>query len=75
MAKRQPKKYLNPTMGPRPQFGDDVRHGYVKTITENAPAISKPVEYADIDAAVKEFVDKNIDMKAANGKSVPIFTL
>lgn len=75
MAKRQPKKYLNPTMGSRPQFGDDVRHGYVKTITENAPAIPKPVEYADIDAAVKEFVDKNINMKGANGKSVPVFTL
>lgn len=75
MAKGQAKKYIIPTLGPRKQTGEPVRRGYIQTITENQPAIPLPVDYADIDDSFKEFVDKKINVLAADGNPVPTYAL
>lgn len=75
MAKGQTRKYIIPTPGARKQTGDPVRLGYIQTITEHAPSLPLPLEYADIDDAFLRFVSEKIDIKATNGIVVPTFTL
>lgn len=75
MAKNQPKRYKIPVGKGKQPVGDTVRHGYAQTIMEKAPAIPLPVDYPDIDMAFQKWVEESVDIKSANGKPLPTFTL
>ena len=51
-----------------------VKKSYQKTILEKAPVFPKPLEYDDIDKAVFDFVDKQIDI-VIDGALIPTYTL
>lgn len=54
--------------------GNIIRKSYAQDIVHKAPIFPKPLEYADIDAAFKEFVENDLGL-TVNGKDVPTFTL
>lgn len=56
-----------------PEEGMARRISYQKTILEKAPVFPKPVEYSDIDKAVFEMLDNELDF-AIDGKRIPTFT-
>lgn len=75
MAKSQPKKNITKVqLVNNKNYGLARRKSYAKTILEDAPVFPKPLEYEDIDRAMFEFVEKEIEM-AINGKLIPTFTL
>ena len=75
MAKSQPKKNITKVQLTKDKsYGLTRRKSYAKTILEDAPIFPKPLEYEDIDRAMFEFVEKEIEM-VANGKLLPTFTL
>lgn len=54
--------------------GNIIRKSYAQDIVYKAPIFPKPLEYADIDAAFKDFVENELGL-TVNGKDVPTFTL
>lgn len=56
-------------------FGDGRRLEYQENELRNAPIVPNPVEYEDIDRAVFDFFDKNIDIVTDDGEKVPMFKL
>lgn len=75
MRNTQPKKNLTfVDLTSRETNGNLVRKSYAQDITFKAPIFPKPIEYADIDNAVNEFVEKELGL-TVNGKDVPTFTL
>lgn len=70
----QPKKNITFINKNRRVFGNEVRKGYQKTILDKSPIFPKPLEYDDIDKAVFEFVNKEIDI-VIDGKLIPTYTL
>ena len=68
-----PKKYITPIKYKEKSYGRERRENYAKEIMRNEPYFPKPLEYEDIDKAVLEFVDKEIDIEF-NGQKVPTFT-
>lgn len=54
--------------------GNIIRKSYAQDIVHKAPIFPKPLEYVDIDNAVKEFTETNLGL-TINGKDVPTFTL
>lgn len=74
MGRTQPKKNLILPTKYKSFRGNRLRKSYQNTILEKSPIFPKSLEYDDIDNAVFEFVDKNIDI-SVNGKLVPTYTL
>ena len=72
--KRQPKKNITKVNKSQKIYGNMVRKNYQKTILEKAPVFPKPLEYDDIDNAVFNFVDKQIDI-VVDGALIPTYTL
>ena len=72
--KRQPKKNITKVNKSQKIYGNMVRKNYQKTILEKAPVFPKPLEYDDIDNAVFNFVDKQIDI-VVDGVLIPTYTL
>lgn len=70
----QPKKNITKINKYNVPYGNMVRKQYQNVILENAPIFPKPLEYDDIDNAVFEFVDKEIDI-VIDGAKVPTYTL
>ena len=70
----QPKKNITQPHRYKAIQGRMVRKQYQNRILEKAPIFPKPLEYDDIDKAVFDFVDKEIDI-AVNDKLVPTYTL
>ena len=70
----QPKKNLTIPNKYREKHGNMIRLGYQNRILDKTPVFPKPLEYDDIDKAVFDFVDKNIDI-VIDGKLVPTYTL
>lgn len=68
-----PKKYITPIKYKEKAYGRERRENYAKEIMRDEPYFPKPLEYEDIDKAVLEFVDKEIDIEF-NGQKVPTFT-
>lgn len=54
--------------------GNIIRKSYAQDIVHKAPIFPKPLEYADIDAAFKDFVENELGL-TVNDKDVPTFTL
>jgi hypothetical protein len=72
--RRQPKKNMTKVNRPQKIYGNMVKKSYQKTILEKAPVFPKPLEYDDIDKAVFDFVDKQIDI-VIDGELIPTYTL
>ena len=75
MSSKQPKRNL--TFVNLKRKDDNpirTRKSYVQDIVHKAPIYPKPLEYADIDNAFKEFVENDFGL-TINGKDVPTFTL
>lgn len=72
--RRQPKKNITKVNRTQKIYGNTVRKSYQKTILEKAPVFPKPLEYDDIDKAVFDFVDKEIDI-VIDGALIPTYTL
>ena len=56
----QPKKYLNFLDIKEHSEGNERRYESLKNIMENSTFLPKPVEYKDIDAAFKDWVDNSL---------------
>ena len=72
--RRQPKKNITKVNRTQKIYGNTVRKSYQKNILEKAPVFPKPLEYDDIDKAVFDFVDKEIDI-VIDGALIPTYTL
>lgn len=72
--RRQPKKNMTKVNRAQKIYGNMVKKSYQKTILEKAPVFPKPLEYDDIDKAVFDFVDKQIDI-VIDGELIPTYTL
>ena len=72
--RRQPKKNITKVNRTQKIYGNMVKKSYQKTILEKAPVFPKPLEYDDIDKAVFDFVDKQIDI-VIDGVLIPTYTL
>ena len=72
--RRQPKKNITKVNKSQKIYGNNVKKSYQKTILEKAPIFPKSLEYNDIDSAVFEFVDKQIDI-VIDGKIIPTYIL
>lgn len=72
--RRQPKKNITKVNNLQKKYGNIIRKGYQKTILEKAPIFPKPLEYDDIDKAVFDFVDKQVDI-VIDGVLIPTYTL
>ena len=72
--RRQPKKNITKVNRAQKIYGNMVKKSYQKTILEKAPVFPKPLEYDDIDKAVFDFVDKQIDI-VIDGALIPTYTL
>ena len=72
--RRQPKKNITKVNSTQKICGNMVKKSYQKTILEKAPVFPKPLEYDDIDKAVFDFVDKQIDI-VIDGVLIPTYTL
>lgn len=69
----QPKPFLNKTKHRRHAIGTERRLNMSKMILEYGTPLPKGVEYSDIDASFKEWVE-NLDI-TYDGKKLPIFQL
>lgn len=75
MRGTQPKKNLTfVNLKKKETNGNLIRKSYAQDIVHKAPIFPKPLEYADIDIAFKEFVENDLGL-TINGKDVPTFTL
>jgi hypothetical protein len=75
MRGTQPKKNLTIVNLKKKETNCNIiRKSYVQDIVHKAPIVPKPLEYADIDNAFKEFVENELGL-TINGKDVPTFTL
>lgn len=75
MRGTQPKKNLTIVNLKKKETNCNIiRKSYAQDIVHNAPIVPKPLEYADIDNAFKEFVENELGL-TINGKDVPTFTL
>lgn len=72
--RQQPKKNLTLPKEYKASFGNIKRKEYQNTILEKAPIFPKPLEYDDIDNAMFDFVDNELDM-VIDGKLIPTYTL
>lgn len=72
--RRQPKKNITKVNRAQKIYGNMVKKSYQKAILEKAPVFPKPLEYDDIDKAVFDFVDKQIDI-VIDGALIPTYTL
>lgn len=70
----RPKKNVNRMRYKDKAYGNERRLNYLKEIYRNEPYFPKPLTYEDIDNAVFEFLNKEIDI-AVNGERVPTFKL
>lgn len=71
----QPKKNLTfVNLRQKETNGNIVRKSYAQDIVDKAPIIPKPLEYVDVDNAVKAFVENELGL-TINGKDIPTFTL
>ena len=70
----QPKKNITQPNKYKSMRGNMTRIGYQNKILEKAPIFPKPLEYGDIDNAMFEFVDKQIDI-VIEGELIPTYTL
>ena len=71
----QPKKNLTfVNLKKKETNGNIIRKSYAQDIVHKAPIFPKPLEYADIDNAFREFVENDLGL-TVNGKDVPTFTL
>lgn len=55
-------------------YGNELRDSYAQDILKNAPIYPKPLEYADIDSSVREFVENELGM-TIYGKDVPTYNM
>lgn len=75
MRATQPKRNLTfVNLKKKETNGNIIRKSYAQDIVHKAPIFPKPLEYADIDAAFKEFVENELGL-TVNDKDVPTFTL
>lgn len=72
--KGQPKKNLKSLCKYKATQGNGVRKSYQNVILDKAAVFPKPLEYSDIDDAMFNFVDNEIDL-AVDGKKVPTYRL
>ena len=70
-----PKKNIVPVKFKDRSRGYPRRAGYSKEILYKEPDFPKPLEYADIDAAINEFVSKEIELTDYEGRRIPTYTL
>lgn len=75
MKSRQPKKDIVPVKFRDKAIGTERRRNFAKQILYKETNFPRPVEYADIDDAVKHFVDKELDLVDEEGKRIPTYTL
>ena len=71
----EPKKNIVPIKFKDRSRGYPRRAGYGKEILYKEPDFPKPVEYDDIDAAMNEFVNKEIELTDSEGRRIPTYTL
>lgn len=71
----RPKKNIVPVAFKDRSRGYPRRAGYSKEILYKEPDFPKPLEYADIDAAMNEFVNKGIELTDSEGRRIPTYTL
>lgn len=71
----RPKKNIVPVKFKDSSKGYPRRAGYSKEILYKEPDFPRPVEYADIDAAVNDFVDSEIELTDTEGRRIPTYTL
>lgn len=71
----RPKKNIVPVKFRDPSKGYARRAGYSKEILYKEPDFPRPLEYADVDAAVNEFVNTEIELTDPDGRRVPTYTL
>ena len=75
MRGTQPKRNLTfVNLKKKETNGNIIRKSYAQNIVHKAPIFPKPLEYADIDNAFREFVENDLGL-TVNGKDVPTFTL
>lgn len=75
MRTTQPKRNLTfVKLTEKETNGNIVRKSYAQEIVHKAPIYPKPLEYADIDASFKEFVENDLGL-TVNGKDIPTFSL
>lgn len=70
----QPKKNITKINNYNIPYGNFVRKQYQNVILKNATVFPKPLEYDDIDNAVFDFVDNEINI-VIDGVKVPTYTL
>ena len=66
----QPKPYMDKLRLRRVSSGGERRRNISLRILEKGTPLPKPIEYADIDNAMFEWVDKKFDL-TCNGKKLP----
>lgn len=71
----RPKKNIVPVKFKDNLRGYPRRAGYSKEILYKEPDFPRPLEYADIDAAMNEFVNKEIELTDYEGRRIPTYTL
>ena len=71
----QPKKNITKINKSQVPFGKQVRLSYQKKILDKSAVFPKPLEYDDIDKAVFEFVENEIDIAVDGEKSTYIYPL
>lgn len=71
----RPKKNIVPVKFKDSSKGYPRRAGYSKEILYKEPDFPRPLEYADIDAAVNDFVDGEIELTDTEGRRIPTYTL
>lgn len=70
----QPKPYMDKLRLRRVSNGGERRRNISLRILEKGTPLPKPIEYADIDNAMFEWVDKKFDL-TCNGKKLPTYKL
>lgn len=70
----QPKPYMDKLRLRRVSSGGERRRNISLRILEKGTPLPKPIEYADIDNAMFEWVDKKFDL-TCNGKKLPTYKL
>ena len=74
MALIQPKPYLDKMSLRRHAYGTERRRNMSKMILDYGTPLPKPIEYADIDRAMFDWVDKVLDLNY-DGKRLPTYKL
>lgn len=74
MFPKQPSEYLDNVKYRRHAYGTERRRNMSKYILDYGTPLPKPIEYADIDQAVFDWVDKVVDL-SYDGKRLPTYRL